>query len=110
MTVFSDSLRRRMSEMGIAHAEVAKKAGLSEQRYGNYVSGRRSPDLQTASRIAAALNTTVDDLLAADRPQLDGNARAAMLQRLMVIAEKLSDHDLAVCLLQAEAVLKAFPR
>jgi transcriptional regulator with XRE-family HTH domain len=43
--------------------EVARRAGLSERRYGNYVSGRREPDLATLVRIASVLAMTPNDLL-----------------------------------------------
>lgn len=47
----------------MSNAEVARRAGLSERRYGNYVSGRREPDLATLVRIASVLATTPNDLL-----------------------------------------------
>lgn len=66
MELFAFNLRKRAEELGISHAEVARRAGLSETRYGNYVSGRREPDLATLVRIAAVLGTTPNELLASD--------------------------------------------
>lgn len=63
MELFAANLRRRAEELGISNAEVARRAGLSERRYGNYVSGRREPDLTTLVKIASVLATTPDDLL-----------------------------------------------
>jgi transcriptional regulator with XRE-family HTH domain len=66
MELFASNLRKRAEELGISHAEVARRAGLSETRYGNYVSGRREPDLATLVRIATVLATTPNDLLTSD--------------------------------------------
>lgn len=66
MELFASNLRKRAEELGISHAEVARRAGLSETRYGNYVSGRREPDLATLVRIATVLGTTPDGLLTTD--------------------------------------------
>src|SRR6185312_14558773 len=63
MELFATNLRRRAEELGISNAEVARRADLSERRYGNYVSGRREPDLATLVRIASVLATTPNDLL-----------------------------------------------
>jgi transcriptional regulator with XRE-family HTH domain len=63
MDLFAANLRKRAEVLGISNAEVARRAKLSERRYGNYVSGRREPDLTTLVRIAAVLGTTPNDLL-----------------------------------------------
>lgn len=66
MELFATNLRRRAEELGISNAEVARRAGLSERRYGNYVGGRREPDLATLVRIASVLVTTPNELLTED--------------------------------------------
>lgn len=63
METFANNLRKRAEELGISNAEAARRADLSERRYGNYVSGRREPDLATLVRIAQVLETTPDVLL-----------------------------------------------
>lgn len=63
MELFAENLRKRAEELGISNAEVARRAGLSERRYGNYVSGRREPDLATLVKIATVLATSPNDLL-----------------------------------------------
>lgn len=65
MEAFASNLRKRAEELGLTHAEVARRAGLSERRYGNYVAGTREPDLATLLRIAGALETSPDRLLGA---------------------------------------------
>lgn len=63
MEPFATNLRKRAKELGLSNAEVARRARLSERRYGNYVSGRRESDLATLVRIASVLATTPNDLL-----------------------------------------------
>lgn len=63
MELFATNLRKRAEELGISNAEAARRVGLSERRYGNYVSGRREPDLATLVRIAAVLETSPNRLL-----------------------------------------------
>ena len=38
MDLVAKRLRERVSEMGVSHAKVARRSGLSERRYGHYVS------------------------------------------------------------------------
>ena len=35
------------SQLGLSDAEVARRAGLSERRYGYYATGEREPNLAT---------------------------------------------------------------
>jgi transcriptional regulator with XRE-family HTH domain len=66
MQVLGEQLRRRARELDLTNAEVARRAGLSPRRYGNYVTGDREPDLQTLVRICKVLMTTPDQLLGFD--------------------------------------------
>lgn len=63
MKIFADNLKNRAVELGISSAEAARRAGLSERRYGNYVSGRREPDLATLLKIAEVLESSPNILL-----------------------------------------------
>jgi transcriptional regulator with XRE-family HTH domain len=63
MDGFGRALRRRASEIGLSDAEVARRAGLDEGRYGNYVRDAREPDLATLVKISRVLATTPNALL-----------------------------------------------
>jgi transcriptional regulator with XRE-family HTH domain len=63
METLSRNLRRRAKELGLSDAEVARRAGLSERRYGHYVAGTREPDFATFMRICEVLAMTPNDLL-----------------------------------------------
>lgn len=63
MQQFGNNLRRRAKELGLTDAEVARRVGISERRYGFYVTGDREPDLATLLRIADILQADADRLL-----------------------------------------------
>ena len=102
MQVFANRLRERAAELGIAHAEAARRAGLSERSYNHYVNGIREPNLVTLVRIAEVLQTTPDDLLGVSR-QDDVSARSKLMDRLTSAAEVLGDEVLEIVVVQAEA-------
>lgn len=103
MEPLAHRLRERARELGLSDAEVGRRAGLSERRYGNYVRGTREPDLATLIRICAAVALTPNDLLVGgDMP--GSSERHAWLARLQSIAERLSANDLQLITLQAEAI------
>lgn len=102
MELFAANLRKRAEELGISNAEVARRAGLSERRYGNYVSGRREPDLATLVRIATILATTPNDLLG-DGPSKRTSAELTR-QRAMAAVAALESDDLQRVTIMLEAL------
>ena len=102
MELFASNLRKRAEHLGIPHAEVARRAGLSETRYGNYVSGRREPDLATLVRIASVLATTPTDLLTAS---LEKSAPEELArQRTIAALAALRGDDLERVAIMVEAL------
>lgn len=101
------NLRRRAEALGLSNAEVARRAGLGERRYANYVGGTREPDLATLVRIAATLGVTPDQLLGVAGLQ----PSSILLDRLVLAARAMTDSDLESLVVQAEAVaqLRAKP-
>lgn len=104
MLPFASNLRRRAEELGISNAEVARRVGLSERRYANYVSGKREPDLATLLQIAKTLATTPNRLLGIDdeRP----SRYSLLLDRLVIAATSLPVEDLDAIVAQTEALRK----
>tara|TARA_R110002050_G_scaffold159927_4_gene289386 strand:- start:33 stop:353 length:321 start_codon:yes stop_codon:yes gene_type:complete len=102
MDSFANNLRTRAEELGISNAEAARRANLSERRYGNYVSGRREPDLATLVRIAQVLETTPNMLLGFETAPIDDTLRSKINSAVSVLEE--SDKEVvAAC---AEAIVK----
>ncbi|MFJ7352601.1 helix-turn-helix domain-containing protein [Phyllobacterium sp. NPDC097923] len=101
MESFASNLRLRTKELGIHQADVARRAGLSEKRYSNYVTGRREPDLATVVRIAKVLQTTPDRLLSfGDETEAEPIAQ----QRIRAAIGVLSPDDLETVAIMVEAL------
>ena len=105
MELFASNLRKRAEELGISHAEVARRAGLSETRYGNYVSGRREPDLATLVRIASVLVTTPSELLTENNST--STPDDLLRQRAIAALAALSADDLERVAIMVEALAAA---
>ena len=56
-------LRERARTLGLSDSEIARRLGLSQARYHNYVSDTAEPDLGTLVRICRALGTSPDEVL-----------------------------------------------
>jgi transcriptional regulator with XRE-family HTH domain len=95
-------LRDRARRLGLSDAEVARRAGLAERRYGNYVTERREPDLETLGRICRALGTTPDALLGFGAEGDEDTPAEAALRRLLATARLLSPDDLDLAVKQVE--------
>ena len=57
------ALRQRAAALKLSDSEVARRAGLSQARYHNYVSEVAEPDLGTLMRICRILATSPDGVL-----------------------------------------------
>ena len=66
MDGFGKMLRKRAAALGLTDSEVARRLGLSQARYHNYVSDTAEPDLATLLRICRTLSTSPDEVLAFD--------------------------------------------
>jgi transcriptional regulator with XRE-family HTH domain len=102
MDLFAANLRKRAAQLGISNAEVARRAGLSERRYGNYVSGRREPDLSTLVKIAKVLTTTPNDLLSKETQAI--SAVESSRQRAVAAIAALRADDLNRVAIMVEAL------
>ncbi|MEQ8966848.1 MAG: helix-turn-helix transcriptional regulator [Azospirillaceae bacterium] len=67
MDGFGENLRRRARELGLSDSEVARRVGLSANRYSNYVRNEREPDLATLRKLADVLGISLDSLLNSDK-------------------------------------------
>lgn len=105
MERFAKRLRERARELEFSDAEVARRAGLAERRYGHYVRGVREPDFDTLLRICAVLDVTPNDLLIrSERATPDDHER--WLSRLNATAQKLETEDLRLAVRQIEALFE----
>ena len=63
MQGLGDRLRARARELGVSDSEVARRSGVGQTAYANYVSDRHEPKLPTFLRICAVLGASPNDLL-----------------------------------------------
>jgi transcriptional regulator with XRE-family HTH domain len=106
MDLFAKRLRERARQLELSDAEVARRAGLAERRYGHYVRGTREPDFATLLRICAVLDVTPNDLLLVDTGLPRRSAHARWLSRLVAAAHKLDAADVNLAVRQVEALVE----
>lgn len=106
MQVLGEQLRRRARELDLTDAEVARRAGLSARRYGNYVTGDREPDLQTLVRICKVLRTTPDHVLGFDdaKSAKKKSERDRLIEKLVATAELLNETQLKLAVRHLEVI------
>ena len=94
MDGLGDRLRARTRALGWSDTEVARRVGVGQTRYANYVTDRYEPDLATLSRICAAIGASADELLG--RPAPDGDEAARLRATAAAAMEALDATALAV--------------
>jgi transcriptional regulator with XRE-family HTH domain len=105
MDLFAKRLRDRAQQLKLSDAEVARRAGLAERRYGHYVRDTHEPDYATLVRICEALDVTPNDLLL-PAPAVRQSLQDRLLSRLVGAGRMLSVDDLELAVQQIEVLLK----
>ena len=90
MEEFARRLRERARELGLSDAEVARRAGLSERRYGYYATGEREPNLAALVRICEVLAATPNDMLLPEGRTPAQSGRDRVLARITTAADSLT--------------------
>lgn len=106
MEMFGSRLRQRAKELGISNSEAARRAGLTERRYGHYIVGNREPDLATLVRIAKVLGSSPNWLLGVEDEEGSATPASMMMDRLTFAARGMTAEDLELVTVQAEAIVK----
>jgi|HubBroStandDraft_6_1064221.scaffolds.fasta_scaffold428597_2 transcriptional regulator with XRE-family HTH domain len=104
MEGFGARLAARARELGLSNAEVARRAGLSERRFGNYATDTREPDLQTLAVLARLLWISSDELLGVTAPKEGQEARDELIGRINASLGTLDESDLETLAVQVRAV------
>ena len=104
MGVYGERLRARARLLGLTDAEVARRLGLAQSRYANYVNGNREPDLATFARICRALATTPDEILGFGSCGEEGAGAAAERKRALAAIEAMDRPALKVAAVVLEAL------
>src|SRR5215468_11026711 len=93
MDLFAKRLGERARQLNLSDAEVARRAGLAERRYGHYARNTHEPDYATLVRICAARDVTPNDLLL-PAPMARRSMQDWWLPRLVGAGRMLSIDDL----------------
>lgn len=96
MNDFGNRLRERARKLNLSDAEVARRAGLNERRYGHYVTGTREPDLATFARICRVLETDPNTLLGFDQAEGADASGDRLKEQLASATRVISEADLAL--------------
>lgn len=104
MDILAKRLKEQAKLLGISNAEAARRIDLDERRYAHYTAGRREPDLATLVRIAERLGTTPNSLLGVEEHFVESESANALINRFVRAASNMSQDELELCVVQAEAV------
>ena len=104
---FGQALRARAKELGLADAEVARRAGLSQSRYANYVMGVRQPDFDTLLRICRVLDISPNELLGYCPRVAPADEDDLLVQRIIAAALVLETGGLRVAAAVLDALAKS---
>ena len=98
-------LRERAKTLGLSDSEIARRLGLSQARYHNYVSDTAEPDLGTLVRICRVLGTSPDEVLLFAEEIAPRTASETVRERVMSAAAALEGETLAYTADLVEAML-----
>jgi len=92
MQGFGERLRARARSLDLTDSEIARRLGLSQGRYSNYVNEVVEPDLGTLVRILKVLGMSADEALGiASSPDPD---ESTILRERIALAIEAADPDL----------------
>ena len=106
MQGLGERLRLRAKALGMTDSEVARRLGLSQGRYSNYVNGIVEPDLGTLVRIARALGMTADETLGMTPPAAEDEGQI-LRTRIALAAETMDTAALQAAAIVFDAAAKA---
>ena len=98
-------MRARAQELGLADADVARRLGIAQPRYANYIAEIRQPDFGMFLKICNVLNTTPNVLLGVDRSAPLATEADRLRQRIAAGISSIADDKLLTLLAVVEAMV-----
>ena len=105
MSPFCKQLRARGRQLELSDAAIARRLGISQSRYTNYVNGHREPDFAMLARICRVLHTTPNELLGFHVSSASPQESARHLQRIAAAAQALSPESLRMAAVVMDAIV-----
>ncbi len=106
MQGIGERLKARARALGLTDSEVARRLGLSQGRYSNYVNEVVEPDLGTLVRIAKTLGLTADEVLGMTQPDSDDEGQI-LRTRIALAAETMDSASLQAAAIMFDAAAKS---
>jgi transcriptional regulator with XRE-family HTH domain len=104
MSPFCKQLRARGQQLELSDAAIARRLGISQSRYTNYVNGHCEPDFAMLARICLVLHTTPNDLLGFEGPGAQQQADNRYLQRIAAAGQVLNPETLRMAVVVMDAM------
>ena len=82
--MFAKQFKELIDKRGLTQRAVAERINTTETTISRYVSGDRTPNIETAVELASALGVTLDDLPAASRTPPDVNILVACYEKASI--------------------------
>ena len=105
MSPFCKQLRARGRQLELSDAAIARRLGISQSRYTNYVNGHREPDFAMLARICRVLHTTPNELLGFHASIASAQEGARHLQRIAAAAQALSPESLRMAAVVIDSIV-----
>ena len=104
MTQFAKNLRARADALGLSHAAIAERAGVTPRAFSHYVTAQREPGLDTLVRISKTVGSTPNELLGIDEiKDAGGDPKAHFIVRIGSACGALNAEELQL----VDAVVQA---
>lgn len=105
MQGFGDRLRAHAKGLGLSDSEIARRLGLSQNRYSHYVNDKREPDLATLAKICRTLGTTPDAVLGFTPSPAIASEEDALRRRIQAAAQAMDLTTLKVASVVMDALV-----
>ena len=101
---FNERLAQLLKANGLTQKALAEKVGVTEAAMSHYLKGDRRPQASLLWRMAAALGTTADDLMGAEKRNPRGKIEEAqrLIARNVRQMTKKEKMDIIATLMSAE--------
>ena len=90
MNTFSSRLRQHVKALGLSGAAAARRAGIGERQFHNYLSGHREPDFTTLVQICERLGAEPNLLLGFTASDTAPPERASIIAGITGVLPSLS--------------------
>ncbi|MEO0809940.1 MAG: helix-turn-helix domain-containing protein [Pseudomonadota bacterium] len=95
MEKFAKNLRARADALGLSHAAIAERAGVTPRAFSHYVTGQREPGLDALVRLSNSVGSTPNELLGVDEiKNTGGDDKTQMLNRINSACGSLNAREL----------------